>query len=139
MDQSPYLKYDDILLHGKYGTAYRIQELVIALYDPERFRFRKENYWGEFDTRHRGIYLELENWYREHGYEPSFVAVCETIITRHEQLAAKVFAELIQLRATQPSDYPAEDGATSEATYEAALESCEYHVSVARRKGFLRD
>lgn len=44
MEQSPYLKYDDILLHGKYDTAYRMQELVIALYDPERFRFRKENY-----------------------------------------------------------------------------------------------
>ncbi|MBT2374388.1 hypothetical protein [Pseudomonas fluorescens] len=139
MEQSPYLKYDDILLRGKYGTAYRIQELVIALYDPDRFRFRKENYWGGFDTRHRGIYLELENWYREQGYEPSLVAVCEAIIALNEQQAVHSLAELIQLRATLPRDYPAEAGGTSEASYEAALEACEHHVSVARRKGFLRD
>lgn len=110
-----------------------------AGYDPGRFRFRRDDCWGGFDSRHHEIYLELENWYCEHGYEPSFVAVCEAIISRGEQRAAEVLAELIRLRATQPSDYPAEDGGTSEASYEAALEACEHHVAFARKEGFLRD
>lgn len=48
-------------------------------------------------------------------------------------------SELIQLKTTQLRDYPAEPGETSEGNYEAAIEGLQFHVSVARKKGFLRD
>ncbi|VVN67448.1 hypothetical protein PS723_00188 [Pseudomonas fluorescens] len=94
-------------------------------------------------TQRSLVYARAKNQSAEKAfgtlYEPSFVAVCGAIISRGEQRAAEVLAELIRLRATQPSDYPAEDGGTSEASYEAALEACEHHVAFARKEGFLRD
>lgn len=84
MEQSPYLKYENILLHEKYGTAYRLGELVLGFYDPRRFRLRKDDCWGGFDSRHRGIYQELANWHHEHGNDQSFVTICEALISRNE-------------------------------------------------------
>lgn len=68
--------------------------------------------------------------------------MCKAIIANGEHRAAKSLTELIQiiqLKTTQPSDYPAELGETSEDNYEAAIEGLKFHVSVARKKGFLRD
>ena len=62
MEQSPYVKYRDILLDEKYGTAYRLGELVLGLYEPGRFRLRRDDCWGGFDVRHRQIYQELADW-----------------------------------------------------------------------------
>jgi hypothetical protein len=139
MEQSPYLKYSDILLHGKYGTAYRLGELMLGFYDLGRFRLRRDDCWGGFDTRHRGIYQELADWYREHGNEHSFVTVCEVLISRGERHAEELLVELTRLKATNPSDYLSVDDRTNEDSYKAALKSCEYFLSVARSDGFLRD
>ncbi len=138
MSQSPYLKYDEILHHGRYGTAYRLQELVLGFYDPGKFHLHRDDCWGGFDANHRGIYQELADWYREHGNdEPSFVTACRAIIARDQQQVADVLAELTQLRAMQPGDCPAEFGETSEGAYKAALESCEHFLTIYRSQGFM--
>ena len=136
MEQSPYVKYRDILLSEKYGTAYRLGELVLGLYEPGRFRLRRDDCWGGFDVRHRQIYQELADWYHEHGNEHSFVTVCEALISRGERQAEELHVELTRLRATKPSDYPSVDDRTNEDSYKAALKSCEHFLSVARSDGF---
>lgn len=70
---------------GYIGTACRLQEFVLSLYDSNRYSFRLENHLGGFDTRHRAIYDQLLNWYREHGDdELTFVVVCAAILAQRE-------------------------------------------------------
>lgn len=94
MEQSPFLANSDLLIQASYGTACRLQEFVLSLFDSNRYSFKPENHLGGFDTRHRAIYDQLLSWYREHGDdEPTFVAVCSAILAQREAEARLVAVE----------------------------------------------
>jgi hypothetical protein len=100
MEQSPYLIHSEILIKASYGTACRLQEFALSLYDANKYSFTPNNHLGGFDTRHRAIYDELLNWYRDHGDdEPSFVAVCTAILAQRE---AEAHLEMVEsMRETE--------------------------------------
>lgn len=138
MDTSPYRAYEDILIHGKYGTAYRLQDAVISLYNPHKYSFNRDNHWGGFDIHHREICEKLLSWFHEHGRnEPTIEAICSSIIAQREKDASKCLAELQALQAMNPEIYPAEDGLSGEDNYRGQLALLEYHVGKYRHEGFL--
>jgi|GEM_PF-1281278 len=137
MDNSPYFENKDILLSGKYGTAYRLQEAVISLYDPNRFKFCLGHHWGGFDTNHRQIYEKLIAWFHEHGpREKSFQGICERIIADREEQALTCANELRHLLSLRPSDYPSEDGIPSEINYRGQVNLLRHHLESYSAKGF---
>ncbi|TNB78786.1 hypothetical protein FHJ31_24495 [Pseudomonas sp. Fig-3] len=137
MKISPYSEHHDILLSGKYGTAHRLQEAVISLYNPNRFAFCIDHHWGGFDTYHRQIYEKLVNWFHEHGpEEKSFQSICERIIADREEQALICAQELTNILSSSPFDYPSEDGIPSEDNYCGQVNLLKHHLKSYSEKGF---
>ncbi|RDL16222.1 hypothetical protein [Pseudomonas jessenii] len=67
MELSSYSIHSEILIKASYGTARCLQKFTLSLFNANRFSFEPENNLGGFDTRHRAIYEQLLDWYREHG------------------------------------------------------------------------
>lgn len=65
-NESPFLKYRDILLHESYSAAGALQDFALSCYNGSLGQFRGDSI-GNFDQAHFGIFLELVNHYRRHG------------------------------------------------------------------------
>ncbi|GJB77132.1 hypothetical protein KAM380_015970 [Aeromonas caviae] len=62
MCQSPYEQHRDILLDGKYSTAYFLQDFVLHQYDSAQYPFDASRHLGGFDSRHLQIYKDLKQF-----------------------------------------------------------------------------
>lgn len=127
MTQTPYEQYRDILLDGKYGTAYLLQDFVLHQYDSEQYPFDSNRYLGGFDSLHLQIYKGLKQFYWDNGPSMAQLEIARKIITRRTAEAQENFDELAVLRATNPADYVAEVGLLPAEGHSAALKACELH------------
>lgn len=129
MEKSPFDRYTEMLLDGKYGTAYLLQEFVLALYDCSRYSFSRNDHWGGFDTRHRGIFNELLEWVEEHGHtDPSLIRVAKAIVAKKELIARDNYLTLRGLKLMDFEDYIDEDGGEGDYKLKG------YHADIQRRQ-----
>lgn len=106
MEQSPFDRFSEILLDGKYGTAFLLQQFVLALYDCSTYRFSRRDHWGGFDSRHRDIFNDLLEWVEDHGHsEPSLIRVAKAIVADKERIARDNFLTLRGLKLIDFEDY----------------------------------
>ncbi|MBP2838642.1 hypothetical protein A3L25_010260 [Pseudomonas putida] len=127
MPQPPYEIHRDILLDGKYGTAYLLQDFVLHQYDSDLYPFDASRHLGGFDTRHLQIYKDLKRFYWKNGPSTAQLEITRTLIARRTAEAQENFDELTVLRAMRPEDYPAESGERPVDGYRSAVKACEMH------------
>ncbi len=141
MPISPYEQYKDILLEGKYGTAYRLQEYVLHQFAGFRYPFNFDHHRGGFDRRHTEIYEELKQWFCKNGpSDPAFRDIAGIIESRRLRQARDNLNELIRLRSTHPEDGGGdEDGNSAVERHRSSLELREWHHAQYVAKGYLED
>lgn len=136
MCQSPYEQHRDILLDGKYSTAYFLQDFVLHQYDSAQYPFDASRYLGGFDSRHLQIYKDLKQFYWDNGPSKEHGDISLTIIAKRTAEAQANFDELTVLRATNPAGYPTEAGGSPAVSHRYALEVCELHHKRYSEMGF---
>lgn len=83
-NQSPFVTYRTQIL-GSYGTAYKLQQLVLHLYNFNNEFNLGRLLWGA-DRQHIRIALEMIASYAENGEnDPDFMALAEEIRDRNEK------------------------------------------------------
>ncbi|MHC8378486.1 hypothetical protein ACYZT3_21540 [Pseudomonas sp. MDT1-16] len=104
----------------------------MSLYNDNRFLFRAASI-RHFDEVHMAIFLELAQWFNEHGLnDPDFVSVCVDVINQCETKARSNYAELIALRSVRPA--PSGKGADDHAL---SLKDCEARYEIDQEKGYI--
>lgn len=122
MHKSPFITHREILLQGKYGTAYHLQQFVLHLRAPCRYAFVIDHHKGGFDSYHFQIYQEMKDWFWENGEaSEGFKEVADVIEMRAIESAKNVLTELARLRAMRPKDYQHEAGSDQLKSYEGDL------------------
>ncbi|EGH22104.1 hypothetical protein [Pseudomonas syringae] len=138
MIESPYVTHREILLNGKYGTAYLLQEFVLYQYDPERYSFEIDHHRGGFDSRHLQVYQDMKQWFGDNGLSSTgFKEIAETIQARWIGQAEANRADLLRLREMRPEDYPNEPGADQLDSYRTKLANLEMFHQRFVDKGYL--
>lgn len=138
MTESPYITHREILLNGKYGTAYLLQEFILYQYDPWRYSFNIDEHRGGFDSRHLQIYQDMKQWFWENGPSSAgFKELAETIQSRWIQQAEENRDGLRRLREMRPEDYQHEYGADQLKSYQTAVDNQEMYHRRYIAKGFL--
>lgn len=125
MCQSPYEQHRDILLDGKYSTAYFLQDFVLHQYDCGQYPFDASRHLGGFDSRHLQIYKDLKQFYWDNGPSKEHGDIALTIIAKRTAEAQANFDELTVLRATNTA-----------VSHRYALEVCELHHKRYSEMGF---
>lgn len=136
MIPTPYEQYRDILVDGKYGTAYLLQDFVLHQYDCDQYPFDSNRPLRGFDSRHLQIYKDLKQFYWDNGPSTAQLEIARKIISRRTTEAQENFDELVVLRATNPADYVAEMGVLPADGHSAALRACELHHRRYAEMGF---
>jgi hypothetical protein len=138
MSESPYITHREILLYGKYGTAYLLQEFILYQYDASRYSFEIDEHRGGFDSGHLQMYQDMKQWFWENGRSSDgFMELAETIQARWIRQAETNRDELVQLRQMRPEDYPNEAGTTQLESYRTDLENHEMFHRRYVAKGYL--
>lgn len=138
MSESPYVAHREILLDGKYGTAYLLQDFILYQYDASRYSFEIDEHRGRFDSRHLQMYQDMKQWFCENGRSSDgFTELAETVEARWIRWAQANRDELLQLREMPPEDYPHDDGSDQLDSYTLALALREMHHERYVEKGFL--
>lgn len=138
MSESPYVTYREILLDGKYGTAYLLQEFILYQYDASRYSFEIDEHRGGFDSRHLQMYQDMKQWFWENGQaSDGFRELAETIEARWIRQAEANRDERFRLRKIRPEDYPHDNGSDQLESCRLAIAHREMHHKRYVEKGFL--
>lgn len=133
MSESPYSKYQDILLVHHYGAAVALQNFVLSCYNGNMAQFRGDAL-ANFDKQHFGIFIELANhYYRHRENDPQLLKVGAAIWDDRRQQGRLHLARVVEHRAIDPKHY---DG--SERDYYDHLEWLERQTVEMRNKGWIR-
>lgn len=131
--QSPYELNRAILLDDTYYMSRRLQDFVLHQYSCG-FPFDASEHLANFDSHHLQIYNDLKQFFRDNGPTMEHWDIALTVISRRTAEAQAVFDMLIVLCATDPADYPAEDGLSPAEAHRSAVERCEllrrYHTKM---------
>ena len=138
LTESPYITHCEILLNGKYGTAYLLQEFLLYQLNPCQYPFDIDQYRGGFDSRHLQIYKDMKWWYCYNGSaSEGFKDLAETVEARKLKEADALRTDLIRLRQMRPEDYPHEEGEDQLKAYQSDLRLHEMHYKRYVEKGYL--
>lgn len=135
--ESPYITHREILLNGKYGTAYLLQEFLLYQLNPWQYPFDIDQHQGGFDTRHLQIYKDMKWWYcynvQDSKSWPTPLKLGSLEKPKHSGSA------LIRLRQMRPEDYPHEEGEDQLKAYQLDIELHEMYYKRYVEKGYLDD
>ena len=133
-----YITHREILLNGRYGTAYLLQEFLLYQLNPWQYPFDIDQHRGGFDSRHLQIYKDMKWWYCYNGSESEgFKDLAETIEARKLREAQALREALIRLRQMRPEDYQHEEGEDQLQAYQLDLRLHEEYYRRYVEKGYL--
>lgn len=136
--ESPYITHREILLNGKYGTAYRLQEFLLYQLNPWQYPFDMDQHRGGFDSHHLQIYKDMKWWYCYNGSaSEGFKDLAETIEARMLKEAQSLRDDLNRLRQMRPEDYPHDPGEDQLKAYQSDVDLHEMHYRRYVEKGYL--
>lgn len=136
--ESPYITHRDVLLNGKYGTAYRLQEFLPYQLNCCRYSFDIKEHQGGFDSVHLQIYKEMKQWYWDNGPDSEgFRDLAETIEARKLSEAKTLRDSLMRLRNMRPDEYPHEPGEDQLKAYKSDIALHEMHYRRYVEQGYL--
>lgn len=136
--ESPYITHREILLNGKYGTAYRLQEFLLYQLNPWQYPFDMDQHRGGFDSQHMQIYKDMKWWYCYNGSaSEGFEDLAKTVEARLLKEAKVVRDDLIRLRQMRPEDYPHDNDEDPLKSYQLDVELHEMHYRRYVDKGYL--
>ena len=103
--ESPYITHREILLNGRYGTAYLLQEFLLYQLNPWQYPFDIDQHRGGFDSRHLQIYKDMKWWYCYNGSESEgFKDLAETIEARKLREAQALREACLLYTSPSPRD-----------------------------------
>lgn len=84
---SPFIRYREQIMGG-YSTAYRLANLVLHLFNGNKWTLDITSLLANADEQHTRIALELQAWYATHGEnDVAFMAMAREILRRdHPEL-----------------------------------------------------
>ncbi|CAH0165733.1 hypothetical protein SRABI70_00881 [Pseudomonas sp. Bi70] len=138
--ESPYITHREILLNGRYGTAYLLQDVLLYQLNPWQYPFDIDQHRAGFDTRNLQIYKDMKWWYCYNGSDSEgFKDLAKTIETRKLKEAEELRSDLIRLRQMRPGDYPHEDGEDQLRAYQLDIRFHGMHYRGFVKKGYLEE
>lgn len=130
---SPFLKYQDILINQSYSAAGALQDFALSCFNGSLGQFRGDCI-RNFDDKHFAIFLELANYYRRHGAnDEHLLAVGAAIWRDRRATGSRLLAELSAHQKIEPSEYP--NG--SESDYWGQMDWLQREVENMRQKGWI--
>ncbi|MCY1264111.1 hypothetical protein D9M68_370120 [compost metagenome] len=104
-NESPFLRYRDILLVHSYSAAGALQDFALSCYNGQLGQFRGDAL-ANFDQHHFAIFLEMANYYYRHREnDPHLLEVGAAIWEDRRERGRKLLTELAEHRAINPKQY----------------------------------
>lgn len=96
--QNPFVEHREILLSAGYGTAQRLQDLALHLWNDDAYPCRLGALAAGADAKHWKIAMDMIAWYRVHGEnDRDFMALCREIYDLRTKVEAQAIAKRLGL------------------------------------------
>lgn len=131
--ESPYRKYEEILLHGGYSTAEALSNFVLSCYNGSLASFRGDTL-ANFDAHHFNIFIELaEHYHKTREDDPELLRIGDALWKARRSWGNKLLEDLAAHRSIDPKQW--EDG--SEYDYHEHLRRLERTKNEFQAKGWI--